>query len=361
MASFQHLLVPIDDSAISAANVAQAIELARDWHARITFFHAVRTPAGAESGVLALAERLAGVDSPLAEGHALLAKAGAAASRRGVESSGSATASERPAEAIAAAARGLGCDLIVMASRGAARGGWTGWLHTSQTERVLRRAPVALLVTRVDAAQPLGLAERALGLLQDEHHSIAVVVKSMQAMADEAATYAPGGLDMDAFDRMLGYLVDFPEVVHHPKEERYLHAALRRRWPQAEALLARLEDEHREEALRVQRVGDALRALRSGGPEAAQHLARAVEALSAHVLPHMGAEEAMLFPLLRAHLLDEDWDAAMAAFELDRGPRYGELPAEEFRHLFVRIAAQAGAVERLAHASPSDLETTGSA
>ena len=37
---YRHLLVPVDDTAISAGNVTAAVDFARDAGARITFFHA---------------------------------------------------------------------------------------------------------------------------------------------------------------------------------------------------------------------------------------------------------------------------------------------------------------------------------
>ena len=57
------------------------------------------------------------------------------------------------------------CDLIVMASRGP-RGGLVGWLYSSQTERVLLRAPASLLVTRVATTDPLQSVERVIGIIE---------------------------------------------------------------------------------------------------------------------------------------------------------------------------------------------------
>ena len=40
---YQHILVPVDDSALSITTVGQAVALARRLDARITFFHARRS------------------------------------------------------------------------------------------------------------------------------------------------------------------------------------------------------------------------------------------------------------------------------------------------------------------------------
>src|SRR5262249_17998480 len=126
------------------------------------------------------------------EANAVLMKATAAAKAAGVPCAGMAGISDRPADAIVRAARDRGCDLIVMASHGPATG-WSSWLHDSQTERVLRHAPVPLLVTRVEAERPISDRDRALDIIGDEHRSIAVVVCAMRDIATELDASRHGG------------------------------------------------------------------------------------------------------------------------------------------------------------------------
>jgi nucleotide-binding universal stress UspA family protein len=49
---YQHLLVPIDASPLSAANVQAAVQLARSLGARITFFHATADYVATSEGAL---------------------------------------------------------------------------------------------------------------------------------------------------------------------------------------------------------------------------------------------------------------------------------------------------------------------
>ena len=46
---YRHLMVPLDDSPLSVDTVSRAVELARALGAKVTFFHARRTTAGAAS------------------------------------------------------------------------------------------------------------------------------------------------------------------------------------------------------------------------------------------------------------------------------------------------------------------------
>lgn len=334
---YRHLMVPVDDSALSAANVDAAVRLARQLDAQITFFHATADfGATGEGELLRLIAPTAFHDEALAETNPVLAKAVASAAVLGVACAACHRTSDRPAEAIIQAAKAQGCDLIVMASRGSP-GGIAGWLHTSQTERVLRDSPVALLVTRVGANAPATAAERALAVILDEHRSIASVVRGLQDLVSPEHSSA-GGPDLASLQSLLAYLQAFPLQMHHPKEEAFLHRSLRLRAPDCESLLLQLEDQHREEHRHVAQVLAIVEALRSGDASAGAGLVQQVEVLADAVWKHPSLEEREVLPLARRVLHDADWDAMAVAFEAHGEPRVGDLPAGEFRKLFTRIA-----------------------
>jgi hypothetical protein len=161
------------------------------------------------------------------ESNVVLLKALATARMSGVACEGVSRVSDRPSEAIVEAAIACGADLIVMASRGVR--GLASWLHSSQTERVLKRSPVALLVTRVAANEPLSTSERALGIIHDEHRSIAVVMQSLRRIGSTVGAFSVQDLQQGAL--LLNYLCEFPQRLHHPKEEMCLHRAVRERAP----------------------------------------------------------------------------------------------------------------------------------
>jgi len=344
---YQHLLVPIDDTELSAANVQSAIDLARALGARVTFFHA--TPdwgATADGELTRILEPGRFVEAALGATNALLTKAITSAKAMGVRCDGTARTSDRPAAAIVEAAQSLGCDLIVMASRGKDQGFLSGWLYNSQTERVLRRAPVALLVTRVESRRPISDIEHALGIIQDEHRSIAVVVQSMRDMVREVPR---SGLvpEIKSLELMVSYLYEFPERVHHPKEEQYLHRLLRERAPAYANMLTELEAQHRIEGALVERTLACLVRAEVGTPGGVQALNDAVHALATHVLHHIGFEERTVLPAARQHLKSSDWAEIAQAFAVNDDPRYGELPTEDLRKLFTRIANNVVEVRRL--------------
>lgn len=334
---YKHLMVPVDDTALSAANVDAAVQLARRLGARLSFFHAT-----ADLGATGEGELLRTIapeqfrEEAVGETHAVLAKAAASAAAAGVPCQTLCRTSDRPAEAIVQAASAQHCDLIVMASRGVRRG-VGGWLHTSQTERVLRDSPVALLVTRVALNDPPTAAERALAVILDEHRSIAAVVRGLQELAAQRPLVDTAGVRT-----LLEYLQDFPLRMHHPKEETYLHRHLRQRCTETEALLQTLEQQHRSEHLLVAQALASVRALRPGDAPATEHLAQQIGTLADAVWQHLSLEERTVLPLARQHLLAEDWAEMALAFEGHDEPAFGDLPAGEFRKLFTRIANLVG-------------------
>jgi nucleotide-binding universal stress UspA family protein/hemerythrin-like domain-containing protein len=334
---YRHLLVPLDDSALSSENMTSAIRLASSLKAKITFFHATPDFSATQDGAL-LRSIEPGEFSELQRGetNAVLSKAMVTARHAGVECRSASRISGQPAEAIVQVAQAEGCDLIVMASRGA-RHSFGSWLFSSQTERVLRSSPVSLLVTRVASTVPLQAQEQALGIIRDEHRSLAVVMQGMRSIVSEAA--AEGQMpDCASLERMVAYLRAFPERVHHPKEEQFLHRCLRHRTPSTEAMLAEVEAQHVREHELVARVSSLIGKAKSGDMDAARRLVKDVEQLHKQVFEHIGFEERHVLPLAARELKPEDWEEIAQAFSLNRDPRFGDLPSDEFRRLFTTIA-----------------------
>lgn len=334
---YRHLLVPIDDTSLSATNVDVACELARTFGARISFFHAT-ADLGATGDGAVMRSVLPGNfnEAALGETNALLTKAIAGTVARGVECKGIAHTSDHAAEAIIEAALENGCDLIVMASRGA-RSGIRGWLYNSQTERVLRGSPIALLVTRVASMHPLSAEEQALGIIRDEHRSLAVVIQGMENIVSEASA-AGQAPDYALLEPMVAYLRAFPERVHHPKEEKYLHRWMRERAPECEAMLASMEVQHVGEHELVEQLASQLALARQGDAAAAGALSGKVMALVTLVRTHIGFEERNVLPLASSSLHEEEWKEIAAAFTENHDPKLGDLSSEEFLHLFTTIA-----------------------
>lgn len=334
---YKHLLVPIDNSSLSASNVSSATQLAKTLGARISFFHAVPDFGATNDGALMHAiDPAKFVEGLEGDRKAILAKAVVTTRHMGVACDGYSVRSDHPAEAIVKAAVELGCDLIVMASRGAK--GVSAWLGGSKTQRVLKQSNVSLLVTRVEANDPLTARERAIGVIKDEHRTLAVVMDSIKQYAAEFAAGKAGEAERQTLQAMLDYVKAFPQKLHHPKEEQYLHPALREHCPSVNGVLAELEKQHEAETGLVKTMDQALKAWTVGDVVSTQTLVNAMNALVEAVIQHIGKEEREVLPLAAQHLTDADWERADKAFAENRNPQFDTLESEELRQLFVRIA-----------------------
>ncbi len=94
---------------------------------------------------------------------------------------------------------------------------------------------------------------KVLNTIRDEHRSIAAILHGMRYFVERIET-RKAKVDPRVFRAMLYYLDTFCERMHHPKEDRYLFSALRKRGNEAGVIIDELEKEHA-------RGGESLRQL----------------------------------------------------------------------------------------------------
>jgi len=337
---YRHLLVPVDDTDLSIEVIGNAVAMARPLGARITFFHAIADAASSlrgEADVLRLTAHAEYEYAYLGKARELLAKAMAAARALGVPCESRHAVSDKPAHAIVAAAREGGCDLIFMASHG--RHGKLGMALVSEMLEVLMNARLPVLVSSI--GEPAAPA-RALGIIRDEHRSLAAVMHAwMHALA--AARRAGAGADPTLMRAILHYVQQFPVKLHHPKEEEQLFRRLRERTTSCHAELDELERQHERDhelVAALDRQVEAVAAAEGAGrAQATLALEEGVTAYAGFLWEHLGREEGVILPAAQRYLLAEDWIAIDAAFEENRGPNLNGGADREYRQLFSRIVS----------------------
>lgn len=178
----------------------------------------------------------------------------------------------------------------------------------------------------------------AEAVIRREHRNLGAVLDCLEALVDEVELHGARP-DVRAIYALIDYLESFLDRLHHPKEDRYLFPALRRRHPDAELLLESLEHEHREGERLLAVLRDSVaRFESSGGGGDLDALGEAARAYARFERAHAGREERELMPLARSYLRDEDWVEIGAAFGANEDPLFGEQPRREYRHLLVRLA-----------------------
>ena len=215
-----------------------------------------------------------------------------------------------------------------MASHG--RRGIKGALHGSVTANVLQRATLPVLVAAVESNLPaLSDEQRALAVIRDEHRSLGAVLHALLGLL-ERPDHQP---DPALLNAMLHYLEQFPERLHHPKEDAYLFRTLRARTAECDAVLDELEGHHAAGAAKFAAMRDRL----AMGDTA--ELAQDVRDFAGMQWRHMGVEEQIVLPAAGRHLQSADWREIANAFGANRAPRFGDEPFELLASRLLELAA----------------------
>jgi branched-chain amino acid transport system ATP-binding protein len=177
----------------------------------------------------------------------------------------------------------------------------------------------------------------AVTIIKDEHRSIAAVLHGLRYLVDEigAGRMPP---DFTLFSAMLRYIQEFPDKLHHPKEDDYLYRVLRQRNLAAATLLDELQAEH---VLGRELTSDLVHALQDyqrKGREGLDEFDRTLQAYTEFHWSHMRKEEEQTLPLAEKALTAEDWKTIDAAFQSNNDPIIGIDVRREFRELFRHIA-----------------------
>lgn len=176
----------------------------------------------------------------------------------------------------------------------------------------------------------------ALSVIHEEHRSLAAVVQGLRYIARESLVkHTPP--DFAVLRAMIFYLDEFPEKLHHPKEDAYLFARLRERTHEADSVIDELEQHHAEGGQRVRDLEWALDRFENGAVDGPKEFSEAVAVFSDAMLNHIAREEQTLIPLARKHLSPADWVEIGAAFGENGDPRFDAAADLECRDLFSRI------------------------
>jgi hemerythrin-like domain-containing protein len=139
------------------------------------------------------------------------------------------------------------------------------------------------------------------------------------------------------FRSMLYYIREYPERVHHPKEERDLFTRIRARTHEIDDVLDDLNHQHTEGEAMVRDLEHALTRYELAGDPALPDFASLVEKYASFYANHRRIEEEIVIPVALRVLTRDDWTEIDAAFGANRDPFEGVELEEDLDKLFRMI------------------------
>jgi hemerythrin-like domain-containing protein len=165
------------------------------------------------------------------------------------------------------------------------------------------------------------MSKDAIAMILEEHRSLKAIVHGLKHLLNEARTDG-GQRNFKHFRALLHYIDAYPEKRHHPKEETFIFATLRRRTSAADRVLDELEQQHQRTEDQVARLHERFETFEAGETGGLAGFANAVDQYAETMWQHMAMEEKVLLPLARDHLTEEDWAAIADAFKENGDPAY---------------------------------------
>ena len=175
-------------------------------------------------------------------------------------------------------------------------------------------------------SQVLAVFERTMKdfmqIIKDEHRAMATVFNEILRHVGQIESGSEP--DFDQLGSMTHYLAEFPEKLHHPKEDEYLFDALLMRSPHARDIISEVQDEHRLGGELLDRCVSAMGRFRSSRSVVDQQLfIKSTREFIDLQWRHMNREEQVLMPMAAQFLKRDDWERVSDAFRSNENPLFG--------------------------------------
>jgi len=141
-------------------------------------------------------------------------------------------------------------------------------------------------------------------ILRREHRNIE---KLLHVMEQELNVFDRGERpDYEVFGAIIEFFKNYPDSCHHPKED-IIYAKFKNRNPDRAASIADLEAEHREGAVRLRRVAQAIDAVLNDQELLRETVKRIVRDFIDNERKHIALEDGVIFPAILEALSPADW------------------------------------------------------
>jgi hemerythrin-like domain-containing protein len=170
--------------------------------------------------------------------------------------------------------------------------------------------------------------------LQRDHRNMRTLLDIVEEELD--ALRNRRAVDFDLLGMIMEYTLNYPQMVHHPREDA-LFRRLQTRDPNSAAAVGDLVEEHVKLGELTQRFAAAVGNIARGVGLEREWFDVLARDYVARNRAHMHSEEHDFFPRALAALTDEDWAELDASRATGGDPVFGEKVAAAYERLFQRI------------------------
>lgn len=167
-------------------------------------------------------------------------------------------------------------------------------------------------------------------VLRHEHGNITRLLKALERQI--AVFNQAGEPDHDIIEGVIDYLLSYPDLYHHPKEELVL-ATLRGRDPAAATAVGDLRQEHEELASRAREFAATVRAALEDAEIPTESLMQSTQDFITLQTRHLNREEKVFFPAALSALTAEDWARLETKMTDEDDPLFGTNVGERYQAL----------------------------
>jgi hemerythrin-like domain-containing protein len=167
-------------------------------------------------------------------------------------------------------------------------------------------------------------------ILHQEHRNIE---KLLRVMEQELSVFDRGERpDYEVFGAIIEFFKKYPDSCHHPKED-IIYTKFKARDPNRAASIADLDAEHREGAVRLRRVAQAIENVLDDQEVLREDVDRIVRDFIDNERKHIALEDEVVFPAIVDTLQPADW----ADVALTLADRYGPPATADFEEQFNKL------------------------
>ena len=176
--------------------------------------------------------------------------------------------------------------------------------------------------------------EHLMSSLRTDHRNMALLLDLLDLETEKLA--ALGEPDYDFMQDIMVYMTEYPDIVHHPKED-LIYRHLRSLHPDIDDDLKRVETDHRHIEESGLGLKNDIKAILAGAILNRDEIVADLRQYIEQLREHMCWEEKDLFTLADKVQSDGDWSAIVSKNDEIGDPLFGPQVERKYRKLLARI------------------------